>query len=552
LTFGNINNLNFFRRIWRRLFAEAPVHTAQEIETLRLEFKSRYQNFRHLIHANNRALEAMAEIEQALRSYKEIVASKYSLPAINYRHLKGFRNEDVSMCVGCLVMVAASAGGVVYTRNPVDISDSTVFINAAWGLPKAVVDGTTNCDLFAISREQPMAVLQKKIEDKKYKFVCYPQEGVCQIDLDKDNRYLPALSSDQAIRLAALAIKIEKYYGGPQDIEWAIDKDGLLYILQCRPLRQTETESDPVTAVADAAVDVISADVIASGGITASPGAASGRVFRVESDIDMLRFPEGAVLVTHSALPRWASLLNRAVAVITEQGSFAGHLANVAREFNVPALFGVPDIMAALANGDLVTIEARARKIFRGRVETLQKKLRASKRLMDGSPVFETLKAASRYIIPLTLLDPDAPEFRPTNCQTLQDITRFIHEKSVHEMFSFGKEHTFSERAGKQLFYHVPMHWWVLNLDDGFKEDISEKYVRLDNIASIPMLAFWEGFTAISWDGPPAIDGRGLMSVMFRSTSNTSLVVGRRSPYPYNVTYGSFKNCFSLFFLCDR
>gem|GEM_PF-6191786 len=22
--------------------------------------------------------------------------------------------------------------------------------------------------------------------------------------------------------------------------------------------------------------------------------------------------------------------------------------------------------------------------------------------------------------------------------------------------------------------------------------------------------------------------------------------------YPYNVTYGSFKNCFSLFFLCDR
>ena len=67
MTFGNIDNLKLFRRIWRRLFAEEPVRTTQEIETLRLEFKARYQDFRLLIHANNRALEAMAEIEQALR-----------------------------------------------------------------------------------------------------------------------------------------------------------------------------------------------------------------------------------------------------------------------------------------------------------------------------------------------------------------------------------------------------------------------------------------------------------------------------------------------------
>jgi len=470
-----------------------------------------------------------ASKDHVIHSYKEIVASKYSLPAMNYRLQKGFRDEDIAMCVGCLEMVDAIAGGVTYTRNPMDISKDEIFINAVWGLPKAVVDGAVNCDLFVVSRQKPMKIIHEKIEDKKNKFVCYPKEGVCQIDLTGDFRNQPSLTTGQVITLATLAVKMEEYYGGPQDIEWAVDHDSHIYILQCRPLQPSEI--DTAIEIANSSGDSASAEVIAGGGITASPGAACGRVFRVESDLDLLRFPVNSVLLTHSALPRWASLLNRAVAVITEHGSFAGHLANVAREFKVPALFGVPDILTSIKTGDLVTVEARARKIFRGRIEALLKKKSEPKGLMEGSPVFQTLKEASRYIVPLTLIDPDEPKFKPDNCQTLHDITRFIHEKSVQEMFFFGKAHTFSERTSKQLYYHVPMKWWVLNLDDGFKAEINGKYVKVENIASIPMLAYWEGFTAIPWEGPPAIDGKGLMSVMFRSTSNPSLVVGRRSTY---------------------
>lgn len=465
--------------------------------------------------------------DDILQSYKEIVASKYSPQAMTYRFNRGIPDEDVAMCVGVMAMVDAAAGGVIYSRNPLDIRDDSVRIHSAFGLPKSVVDGSVGTDEFVFARESPPKLVERHIRQKDQEFTCLPGEGVCRAETLGGRAMEPSISDAQALALAEAAVKLETMYGAPVDVEWAVDAAGAIRFLQCRELVQLPSQTGGGTPRAHGTP-------LVSGGVTASPGVGWGPVCIVRREADLLRFPRGGVLVAVEAPPRYASVIDMAAAIVTEKGGAAGHLANVAREFRVPAIMGLPGAVSLLAPGAEVTVDADGRAVYPGRLQELLDAAEAQRQPVPErvTPMHAILRRVMNQITPLTLIDPNAPDFAPENCKSLHDVTRFCHEKSVTEMFNFGQEFHFSKRAAKQLKYKgTAMKWWFINLDDGFTHEVPGKYVKLEEICSVPVGALWDGIIAIPWQGPPPVDGRGLMSIIVQASTNPHLEAAAHSSF---------------------
>ena len=460
-------------------------------------------------------------------AYREVVASMYGLSALTYRLNRGLRDEDAAMGVGGMVMVDAVAGGVMYSRSPVNPRDDAVFINAAWGLPKLVVDGRTAPDRFVVSRGS--ALRERRVAHKPQRFERRADEGVVLVDVEPGKADEPSLDETRAVELARMAVLLEDHYGSPQDVEWALDAAGKLHILQCRPLLRAGVGNGTSEVSRDPAEY---GEPLFTGGVTASPGVGAGPVHLLETDVDALDCPKGAVLVARFALPKWASLMGWASALVTEQGAVTGHLANVAREFGVPAVSGVQGATAGLRNGQVVTVDADTGTVYPDEVEALVSLAGERANLMQGSPVFEVLREAASHILPLNLLDPDDPEFRARNCKTLHDITRFCHERSVQEMFRSNIDQEDRSSAGYQLRHDGRMtQFWVLDLEDGLRARPQGAVVDFDDVVSVPMLALWEGINAIPWLGPPRVNAKGLMTIFMEAATNPALNPALRTKF---------------------
>jgi len=150
--------------------------------------------------------------DAVLRRVQQCWASFFSPRALFYRAQKAVL-ADTRMAVVVQVMVQADKSGVMFTVDPVRNRRDCMVIEAAPGLGDAIVSGEVTPDHYVVSRDEA-AVVDMFIPDE--------ERGRIMTD-------------DELNGLRELGLRLEAFFGSPQDVEWCVRGDSLL-LLQSRPI----------------------------------------------------------------------------------------------------------------------------------------------------------------------------------------------------------------------------------------------------------------------------------------------------------------------------
>lgn len=443
-----------------------------------------------------------------LQAYLKVLASKYSEQALSYRIHAGLSDEETAMAVLVVEMVDSSASGVVYTASPASDDMHHLFIHAVRGQGDDLVSGRIIPEILAITKQNPA--------------LCESEHHGIVADLKTT-----LLTSAQVKDLACNALRIETHFGKPCDIEWALTGSGELMFLQSRPLHTQPASLDVVlqSEVVDTHIEPL-----LKGGTSAALGQASGPAYCLDPAHPLEQIADGSILVVKETLPSYVSILGRVSGVLAEFGSAASHLATVCREYGIPLLCGLGDLIGVVPHGQIITMQAAEKVVYPG---DLLPRLKAAPPLYETQrhlPFFMKMRKLLDGITPLHLIDVQARDFAPESCRSLHDIIRFAHEKAVGLMFSLGDRLGSPSRNRKQLLSELPFDIFVVDVGGGLDAEVlRQDTFRIEQVRSLPFLALWAGLChpSVQWPDHAHFDwkhfGEMIMADAIASTNAPEL-----------------------------
>lgn len=418
-------------------------------------------------------------------AYRQVLASLYSPQAVGYRKASGMPAAGL-MAVACMRMIPAATSGVLYTVDPNRPRSGEMILGIARGLADRAVQGDQSMAHCIVSRQPPHAVLAYRP----------PAGGPAE----------RAATDGEVRELSEMALRIERYFKQPQDVEWARDSEGSLYLIQARRLRVLA----PIAESRDLSEMLSAYPVLFSRrGHVACRGVASGPVVHVTEDSDLGAFPAGGVLVSRRASPRFVRAMPRCAAIITDIGAPTGHMAALAREFRVPTLVDCATASILLSEGQIVTVDADENAVYAGRVDPLIDYQLVTESGLEDTREYRLLRRLLRRITPLNLIDPQADNFRADRCRTVHDVIRFAHETAVEELIDLQTSGRASGmEAARRLVSEVPLGLSIIDIGGGLDAATvtraAPSAVTPEAIRSIPMRAIWAGLaTPGVWSTQP-------------------------------------------------
>jgi pyruvate,water dikinase len=463
------------------------------------------------------------QFNELLSHYKKVLASLYNQASLEYRLRMNVLSLEMAMPVLYQKMIKSHVSGVLFTLDPNRPERAESLLSASLGLGKVVVEGQEGVDTFRISRNPPYPIVEQQIRSKS------PMETPPEKDASQKGTGEPSgdpcLTSKEISAIMDVGLILERYFKRPLDVEWSMDEDGQLWILQARQLNMPRPKRMQHTKLKGATEG--HRVLFKNRGMIAYRGIGAGPVWIVENDQDLNHFPRGGVLVSHFSPPWLAKVIPRATAIITDVGAVTGHMATVAREFRVPTIVGAEVATELLAPNQEVTVDTEKNIVYEGLIQELIHHQLLDVPSFETTREFQLLRRLLKKIAPLSLTDPADPGFTPRGCQTFHDVMRFVHEKAFQALVQAGKDsRSFLRRGGKRLKSHLPLDLVLIDIGGGLAEEVGkEMYVEPEKITSTPMKALWQGLSSPNvWNTEPIpVDFKGLMSSLTRTQSSELL-----------------------------
>lgn len=446
------------------------------------------------------------------KAYKKVVASLFSVNSVTYQKSLGYNIGKLKMAVGCMVMVDAATSGVIYSTNPT--GKETMIINSAWGLGASIVEGQTDADYYLVKKSVNPEIIDRKYGQKEFMTVRVKGGGTENIKTPDQLREKSSLSDNQITELALQTLLIEKHFRKPQDVEWAIDGDGRIFILQSRQMRTENTRSTSFSFPSHP-VDLRQID-LRNRGTVVQKGIGAGRVFILENVEDLRNLPRGAILVAKHDSSNFVRFMTHVSAIITDIGTPTSHMASLSREFKVPTVVNTGNATEILEHGQEITLTAddeRNIAVYDGIVPELIERAGANYMSMEDVYEYRKKRYVLRYILPLNLIDPLIDDFTVKGCRTIHDIIRFIHEKSITELIDSAENESAKLKRRFAAKLDLPILAGIVVIDIGGGLNLPEspddgstrtflkhrprklKSVTFEEISSLPLKAIIKGMS---------------------------------------------------------
>lgn len=349
-----------------------------------------------------------------IQHVKMVFASTFTARAIYYRLKKGF---DAHVGIAAVVqrMINSDKSGVMFSVDPV--KQKNILIEAVFGQGEGIVSGRIKPDDYIVSDD--LEILSERIADKKIAIVRDSSGITKSVSLSEEKSKQKVLKTYEIKQLAEFGQKLQAHYQKPQDIEFAIE-NGEIFILQTRAITTLNGKGSSAELEGK----------LITQGLGASPGVASGVVKIIRSMDDLYKIKEGDILVTQMTNPDMVVSMQKASAIITDEGGVTAHAAIVSREMGIPAVVGTENATSILEDGQEVTVDGFNGKVFLGRAED---------RKVEVLPIVET-KTKIKVLV-------DIPEFAERAAKTNASGVGLIRLEGI--IASSSKHPLYYERENK-------------------------------------------------------------------------------------------------------